>query len=875
MRLTPGLRLGPYEVLAVLGTGGMAEVYRGRDTRLGRDIAIKVVNESLATNPELVGRFEREARLAGSLNHPNLVAVYDVGQHEGSPFLVTELLQGESLRKRLSRGPIPVKTAVDWAAQMARGLAAAHARGVVHRDVKPDNVFIVTDGQVKLLDFGIAKLSEVPPVGAPRGLMDATETPTGGATGTGAMLGTPGYMSPEQVRGESVDARSDVFSLGAVIHEMLSGQRPFPGDPLESSYAILHKEPAALSDALPRALVQVVNRCLEKEPSRRCQSVSDLAFDLDVLRDSTGLPGSKARASMRSPFPRLRLTAWSALLVLVGIGIASVATRGPASHPPPPVQVEQLTHRGGTVGAGRFMGDGRVAFSAAFEGTPEELFIREAGNSSTQALGLKSTRLAAVSRTGELAVLLDVRLAAFARPPSGTLARVPAVGGAPREIAEDVSSADWSPAGELAIVVEKPGEGATLEFPPGNLLFRTKGWISDLRFSIRGDRIAFVHHPIYFERMGEVTLVDLKGRSQPLGQRWPAVMGLAWAEGDSEVWFTAGTLTPDTLFAISLNGKVREVFRSLSHLRLDDLSHDGAVLLSSGVQRRDTVLFESARVGTLRLPWSDWNVPVAISNDRRVLVNETTLDPSGPGSAHTLAMLRRMDGSAAQLLGEFTALDLSLDGRWALGSSYDENQVLIVPTGPGVPRAVNTHGLKLAGGARFLPDDSGIVLLGRTEADDPPHFYLLKEDDSAPTRISEAPFTSPLFFPYGGNTGLTHPRLAAVSQGPRTVVVSLRDHAVYPVRGLGGSALPCGWSSDGSLWVRVGLERSPATAEMVRVDIGTGRVLERHMLGPAEPTGVTMVDNVFVSPDGTGFIYSYTRDLGSLFILKGLNTPGQ
>src|SRR5262252_6197574 len=296
MRLAPGLQLGPYEVVAALGSGGMAEVYRARDTRLGREVALKVVNESLVTNPDLVRRFEQEVRLAGSLNHPNLVAVYDVGHHEGSPFLVTELLQGESLRKRLARGPIPVKTALDWAAQLARGLAAAHERGVVHRDVKPDNIFVGTGGLVKLLDFGIAKLNEIAPVGAPRGLMDATETPTGGATRTGAMLGTPGYMSPEQLRGESVDARSDVFSLGAVIYEMLAGQRPFPGSLLESGYAILHHEPAPLSDGLPPTLVQIVNRCLEKAPARRFQSASDLAFDLELLRDptSTGrdtLPG--------------------------------------------------------------------------------------------------------------------------------------------------------------------------------------------------------------------------------------------------------------------------------------------------------------------------------------------------------------------------------------------------------------------------------------------------------------------------------------------------------------------------------------------------------------------------------------------------------
>src|SRR5215468_6469894 len=189
----------------------MAEVYRARDTRLGRDIALKVVNESLAGSPDLARRFEQEARLAGSLNHPNVVAVYDVGLHEGIPYLVTELLQGELLRHRLSRGRIPLQTALDWAAQIAHGLAAAHAKGVIHRDVKPDNVFISSDGHVKLLDFGIAKLLAEAHDGGPRGLLEDTVAPTGIATQTGSVLGTPGYMSPEQVRGESLDARADIF----------------------------------------------------------------------------------------------------------------------------------------------------------------------------------------------------------------------------------------------------------------------------------------------------------------------------------------------------------------------------------------------------------------------------------------------------------------------------------------------------------------------------------------------------------------------------------------------------------------------------------------------------------------------------------------
>jgi len=252
MRLAAGVRLGPYEVLALLGAGGMAEVYRARDTRLGREVAVKVVSEALGADGAFVERFEREARLVGSVNHPNVVALHDVGLHDGKPYFVTELLQGETLRTRLGKGPVPLATALEWAEQMAEGLAAAHERNIVHRDLKPENVLITREGRIKLLDFGIAKViaaaQEVatPLEEGPHGLLNET-VPSSDRTGTGLVIGTPGYMSPEQIRGDPMDARTDLFSLGAVLYEMLAGHRAFPGGTaVESGYAILHQEPQPL-----------------------------------------------------------------------------------------------------------------------------------------------------------------------------------------------------------------------------------------------------------------------------------------------------------------------------------------------------------------------------------------------------------------------------------------------------------------------------------------------------------------------------------------------------------------------------------------------------------------------------------------------------
>jgi eukaryotic-like serine/threonine-protein kinase len=296
MRLQPGDRLGPYEIVSALGAGGMGEVYRARDPRLGRDVAIKVLPAAVAADVDRLHRFEQEARAAAALNHPNILAVYDIGTDANTTFIVSELLEGETLRERIKSGPVAARKAIELALQLARGLAAAHDRGIIHRDLKPENVFVIRDHRVKILDFGLAKLTQDrPPVEA-----SAVATVLSLPTQPGVVLGTVGYMAPEQVRGLSVDQRADLFAFGAILYELLSGRQAFSREtPPETMAAILKEDPPDLSvasGAVPPPLVRIVDRCLEKNPSARFQTASDLAFALESLSDE-----SSASASIATP----------------------------------------------------------------------------------------------------------------------------------------------------------------------------------------------------------------------------------------------------------------------------------------------------------------------------------------------------------------------------------------------------------------------------------------------------------------------------------------------------------------------------------------------------------------------------------------------
>jgi eukaryotic-like serine/threonine-protein kinase len=343
MSHAPGTRLGPYEVLSPLGAGGMGEVYRARDTRLQRDVAVKVLPEHLADNSQALARFEREARVVAALSHPNILAIHDVSREGHTAYAVMELIEGATLREELRGGSLGPRAAAEYAAQAARGLAAAHEKGVVHRDLKPENLMITRDGRLKILDFGLAQ--EQQPRAATAG---DTRSPTlGRETDPGTVVGTVGYMSPEQVRGDAVDHRSDIFSLGCVLHEMLSGRRAFARETVaETMTAILREDAAPLAGTgriVPPALERIVSHCLEKKPEQRFQSASDLAFDLSNPSAASGAGAGAAAVPRRSAAWRWLAGGLAALLVAaVGYGVGRGAA-APEVTKPARVRFMQIT----------------------------------------------------------------------------------------------------------------------------------------------------------------------------------------------------------------------------------------------------------------------------------------------------------------------------------------------------------------------------------------------------------------------------------------------------------------------------------------------------------------------------------------------------
>jgi serine/threonine protein kinase/Tol biopolymer transport system component len=856
MSLASGARLGPYEIVGSIGAGGMGEVFRARDTRLKRDVALKVLPDSFASDPDRVRRFQLEAQAASALNHPNILVVHDIG-HEPAAYLVSELLEGQSLREKLREGKLPVSKAIDIARQTAAGLAAAHSKGITHRDIKPENLFLTKDGRVKILDFGLAKVttSEKPSAD------NVTETQV---TDPGAVLGTASYMSPEQVRAKPVDQRSDIFSLGCVLYEMLGGKRPFRGDTAaDTMSAILKQDPpdlTSLDHTLPPALDRIVRHCLEKNPDDRFQSARDLAFDLESLSQTSQSAPAEGRTPPGQTTRRAALGVLAAAVPLAAAGGVLLGRRWTNS---PALKFHRLTYRRGKIQAARFAPDGHtIVYSAQWEDQPYQLFTVRDDGPESRPLGFPGAGVFGISSRSELALGLNLRSTTFYN--RGTLARAPFSGGEPRPMLNDVRFADWTADGaDLAVIVETT-KGWQIQLPPGQLLYQgsSAGFLGDLRFSPDGSHIAFLEHPTT-NSDGSVAVVDRNGQKKLLS-RWYSsnIQGLAWSPKGDEIWFTGTTGgARNELRAVTLAGRERLISSEVAQLVLQDIARDGRVLVAAGLEFRARIFYRGPGDAREReVSGLDWSLVRDISADGKLI----TFDESGEGAGGTgFAYIRDVNAPAGVKLGPGRVPVLSLDQKWVLTSATDGQSLAIYPVDVGETRHIPLEGFRVRN-AFFHPNGQEIILF----ASEPGHgsrIYRMSIAGGRPRPISAE-----------GVTAVGGCFVSVDGKYIPGISVSDRRLRLYPLEG-GDPREVAGITPDDRVsgWVPGGndlfvIRTSELPAKLMRLNYETGKRELVREIAPSDRAGVSSGFGIVVTPDAKAYAYSVVQMLHELHLVEGL-----
>ena len=862
MTISPGGRLGPYEILSPLGSGGMGEVWRARDPRLGREVAIKVLPEELSSDSDRLKRFEREARAASALNHPNIVTIHEIGEAEGRTYLVMERIEGQTLRELLLEGPITPRRLLLIATQTADGLARAHEGGIVHRDLKPENLMITKDGLVKILDFGLAKL--VSPETKPNSL---TVAPTVSiATGAGTVLGTVGYMSPEQASGKPIDYRSDQFSFGVILYEMATGRRAFQRNtPVETLSAIIRDDPEPVGSVNPQApapLRWIIERCLGKSPEERYVSTRDLARELASVRDH--LSDTTVSVESLPASDRARRLLWRALVGILLLATVAVAffLMGERAGKNPPPSFHRLTFRRGHIWSARFTPDGQtVVYGAAWDGKPAQLFSTRPGSPESVPLSLPSADVLSVSSGGELALCLG-RHSIGPWETTGTLARAPLSGSAPREILEGVAAADWSPEGERLALVHVVGGVFRLEYPAGKTLSESTGWISHPRISPKGNGVAFFDHPVRGDDSGRMWMADSSGRKKALSRSWYSAQGLAWSPGGKEIWFTAsdrGVIR--ALRAVTPQGSERLIAEFVGTLQ--DISRDGRVLVSRDMVRARILARPPGETRERDLSWLDTSLAADLSADGTTLLFTEGGEASVGAST---VYLRKTDGSAAVRLGEGSAMALSPDGRWALSATTDLSELHMLPTGVGEARRIEGPLVESYQWAGFLPDGKQILFAGREKGR---AARLFVQDLEAGAR-GPRPVT-----PEGAGAGYLGHVISPDGRfvtgpggGSGFLIYPVKGGTPVPIAGLLEGEVPVQWSADGQfLYVYRPIE---IPARIFRLELSTGRRAPWKELLPDDLTGVNVTTVVVLTRDGRSYAYTCGQILSDLYLVEGL-----
>ena len=861
MALAPSTQLGPYLIQSQIGAGGMGEVYRARDTRLGRDVALKILPESLSRDSDRLRRFEQEAQAVAALNHPNIVAIFDVGHQNGAPYLVSEYLEGESLRATLNHGPLSQRKVIDYAVQIANGLAAAHEKGIVHRDLKPDNLFVCRDGRVKILDFGVAKLA------APSEPDGATVTSS--QTAAGVVLGTASYMAPEQVRGERIDARTDIFSFGAVLFEMTSHKRAFQRPTTaETMTAILREDPPEITDVQPPiapATERIIRRCLEKNPENRFQSAKDLAFGLEALSQiSTGSQTDAQRAVQGAkPAARQNLiaagTVAAVALAMLGLGwwVGRVST-------PAPPEYQQITFRTGTVGNARFTPDENIVYSATWEDGVNQLFLSRRGDAGAVPLGLKNAEILSISKTGELAIRLH-QLGHGGYAFSGTLARVPLSGGTPREALDNVGDADWAPDGEQMTITRYMPETShwRLEYPIGKVLFDSINWISQPKISPDGKSIAFADHENPGgDDQGSVAVIGPDGHEKKLSSRWSSLEGIEWASSGNEVWFAGSdTGAANQLRGVTLGGKVRTIANVPGGMWLQDM-RNGAALMVVNHQRVNIRGTSPSGKEERELGWLGWSELHDISRDGTKILFEEEAEGGGPNYT---VFLRDTDGSPPVQLGEGVAGAISPDNKWVITMPLKTGGLSVIPTGAGESRQL-THDNVSYGAVQYFADGKRLIA-GGIEPGHGRRDYVIDVATGASKPITPEGVAGIVLSPDA--------RSVAVS-GPdgNPGIWSFDTNSLRSIPGLDSNYVIAGWAPDGNSLYAASFQdrwRSGST-KVYRVSIASGRMEFWKEFGTNLPAGTagSGVATPRFSADGRAYAYIYVQVLSEAYVVKGL-----
>jgi len=733
LAIAPGTQFGPYLILSSLGSGGMGEVYKARDPRLNRLVAIKVLPASMMGDPAALARFEREARILAGLSHPNIVAIHDVGTAEETPFVVTELLEGETLSSLLIKGVVPQVRAVAITLQIAKGLVAAHDKGIIHRDLKPSNVIVGKGDHAKLLDFGLAKDLKLDLEGS---ATDAMALP--GHTFKGTLLGTVGYMAPEQVRGEGADARSDLFALGILLLEMLTGKQAFTGDSaVEVLHAILREDPLEGRE-LPVLLRPVIERLLAKDPADRFQTAKDLVFVLVGMGSSASTLPSVGEVRQGRPFkPSWGLITLSCLLGLAGVGWGLLHQHAA----PPPLIWTQITTRPGLITAARFSPDGlALAYSAAGSDGCNAIFTLGEGEPYPRATS-QNGKVLALDRGGEIYFAGQGQQAINpGAGVSGILLRWKGEGTSPRLCIENIQEGDLGPDGQHLAVIrfqDQMTSGsqtvATLECPPGKVLVQSKLWMTCLRWSPDGKSIAYIQH-LGDDWSGQVVVVDLEGHQRFQSSKLDAVCSLAWAPDGENIVFTTGYGfgRPTTIAAIDLRGRTRELLSSGEDLFLMDIDPKGRMLLSSTRQISRSMIERDGQFVELILPFRGrFSILSPDGTKASFLAIESDL-------ATVIYIRDLVTKDLIRLTPGSLPLAFSPDNAWLLiDKSQDQNQkwrsLALVSLGSGGEVPLNVQGL-LECSRGLLPDrDHPIV---RARLLDGTFAWFLLDPQRPPKRIA-------------------------------------------------------------------------------------------------------------------------------------------